>query len=88
MENINVVGYYKESKVVNDSDNEKLLYFVAFENSYNNHLNNKKWTEGFNVVDGHFVLRDEKYLISCEKITKEDYINATKGYFTPQEYIA
>lgn len=86
MENINVLGYFRESEVLNDAD-EKLLYIVAFENSYNNHLNNRKWIECFNVIDGHFVLRDEKYLISCEEITKDDYTNATKGYYTPMEYL-
>lgn len=87
MEHVNVLGFFKESKVVNDTDNEKLLYFVAFENSYNDHLNNKKWMEGYNVIDGHFVLRDEKYLISCEKITKEEYLKATQGFHTPNEYL-
>ncbi|PED16466.1 hypothetical protein CON01_01035 [Bacillus thuringiensis] len=87
MEHVNVLGFFKESQVVNDTDNEKLLYFVAFENSHNDHLNNKKWIEGYNVIDGHFVLRDEKYLISCEKITKEEYLRATQGFHTPKEYI-
>ena len=87
MEHINVVGYFKESRVVNDVDNERLLYFVAFENSNNDHLKNKKWIECFNVVEGHFVLRDEKYLISCKKITRDDYVNGTKGWHTPKEYI-
>ena len=87
MKHVNVLGYYKESKIVNDADNEKLLYFVAFENKSNGHLKNRKWIECFNIIDGHFVLRDKTYLISCEEITKDEYVNATASYHTPNEYL-
>ncbi|QOV08468.1 hypothetical protein Kirov_269 [Bacillus phage Kirov] len=87
MEHINVIGFYKESQNENEVYTEKLLYFVVFENSNNDHLQPKKWMEGYNVIDGHFVLRDEKFLDTCEKITKEEYLQATKGYHTPEIYI-
>lgn len=87
MEHVKVIGFFKESQVVSEDCNEKLLYFVAFENSYNDHLQAKKWMEGYNVIDGHFVLRDTKFLNTCEKITKEEYLNATQGYHTPECYI-
>lgn len=87
MEHINVLGYFKESEVVTNYENEKLLYFVAFENSYNDVQLQKNWIEGFNVIDGHFTLKDKKYLISCEMITKEEYLKATNGYSTPEAYL-
>lgn len=84
----NIIGYYKESEVIKDSlelANEKLLYFVAFENSTID--NSKQWIEGFNVLEGHFELEDRKYLLSCNKITKDEYLKATKGFHTPREYL-
>lgn len=89
MEHVKVIGFFKENKAVDNDvmENEKLLYFVAFENSNNDHLQPKKWMEGYNVLDGHFVLRDVEYLDVCEKITKEEYLQATKGYHTPEIYI-
>lgn len=84
LKHANIIGYFKESGVDVNTSNKKLLYFVAFENSNKD----KKWIEGYNIIDGHFVLRDEKYLISCKRITKEEYLNATKGYYTPEEYLA
>ncbi|UUV46651.1 hypothetical protein [Bacillus phage vB_BanS-Thrax3] len=88
MEKVSVIGFYKESQeqLENDIvDNEKLLYFVAFENSYVD--GSKTWFEGYNVIDGHFELKDKEYLVSCQKITKEEYLQATAGYYTPNEYI-
>lgn len=85
MENINVIGFFKEDKSVNFNDNEKLLYFVVFENSYID--GSKTWLEGYNVLDGHFELKDKEYLVSCQKITKEEYLQATQGCYTPNEYL-
>ncbi|UUV46135.1 hypothetical protein [Bacillus phage vB_BanS-Thrax1] len=85
MEHINVIGFYKESEVVVKTDNEKLLYFVVFENGYTD--GSKTWFEGYNVIDGHFELKDKEYLVSCQKITKEEYLQATKGFYTPNEYV-
>lgn len=93
MEHINILGYFKEkeSEVIYNPKNKKLLYFVAYENSYNysqkDQEEGKKWVEGFNVIDGHFQLVDRKYLISCEQVTKDEYLNATKGYHTPEVYL-
>lgn len=28
-----------------------------------------------------------QYIDECEEITKEEYIQASKGYYTPQEYL-
>ncbi|PAV30228.1 hypothetical protein CIL05_07105 [Virgibacillus profundi] len=91
MEHIKVLGYFKESEVVFNPENEKLLYFVAYENSYNysqrDQLEGKKWVEGFNVMDGHFQLMDRNYLISCKEISKYEYLKATEGYVTPEVYL-
>lgn len=87
MENIKLLGYYKEIQNVDDTENEKLLYFVAYENSYNDHLNDKKWTEGYNVMDGHFLIRDQNYIATCKKVSKNDYMEATNGWYTPNEYL-
>lgn len=83
MEDINIIGYYKESYAVVQTDNDKLLYFVAFENDNGR----ESWIEGYNVIDGHFEIKDPKYLISCKKINKDEYLNATKGYYTPKDYL-
>lgn len=89
MEHVNIIGYYKE--VGTDETDEKLLYFVAYENelnySQNNKINGKTWLEGFNVIDGHFQLKDRNYLTKCKKITKVEYKAATKGLYTPIEYL-
>ena len=89
MENLNIIGYYKESTVLVDTEslnfNEKSLYIVVFENRTVD--GSKTWLEGYNVIEGHFELKDKSYLISCEKITKEQYIEATKDWYTPIEYL-
>ena len=86
---LNIIGYYKESVVLADTEsrnfNEKSLYMVVFENSTVD--GSKTWLEGYNVVEGHFEIKDKTYLISCEKITKEQYIEATKGWYTYPEYL-
>jgi hypothetical protein len=87
LEHIEVLGYFKESRVINEEYNDKLLYFVAYKNSYNSQLDPREWIEGYNVIDGHFTLRDKNYLISCQEITKEEYMTATKGWYTPNEYL-
>ena len=89
MDKLNIIGYYKESAVLADTEshnfNEKSQYIVIFENSTID--GSKTWLEGYSVIDGHFELKDKAYLISCEKITKEQYIEATKGFYTPPEYL-
>lgn len=91
MEHIKVLGYFRESEVINPTSDEALLHFVAYENSYNysqkDKKEGKKWVEGFNVIDGHFQLIDRKYLNSCKKVTKDEYLKATKGYDTPKTYL-
>ncbi|MFJ7982463.1 hypothetical protein ACIQ1D_19600 [Lysinibacillus xylanilyticus] len=84
---MNIIGYYKESPIINESgvQDEKQLYIVVFENGTKD--GSKTWLEGYNIMQGHFELKDEAYLISCEKITKDEYMQATKGYFTPLEYL-
>jgi len=85
MQKLNVIGYYKESEVVHDEVlNDKLLYMIVYENST---VDGKKtWLEGYNVFEGHFEI-DKQYLISCKQITKEEYLQATKGWYTPKEYL-
>lgn len=94
LEHVNLLGYYKEGEIVHNENeiiNPKLLYFVAYENelNYSQKCKNegKKWIEGYNVIDGHFQLKDRAYLISCKKITKEQYIEGTKGMYTPKIYL-
>ena len=86
---VNIIGYYKESTMFIDTEslnfNEKSLYMVVFENGYVD--GSKTWLEGYNVIEGHFEIKDKSYLTTCEKITKEQYIEATKGWYTPIEYI-
>lgn len=89
---VKIIGYYKESDVIiNQLEeehlkmNNKLFYFVVFENSTID--NSKKWFEGYNVLEGHFELEDKSYLISCEKISKNEYLKATEGMCTPKEYL-
>lgn len=91
MEHIKILGYFRENEVDNPTSNEALLHFVAYENEYNGtqneKLKGKKWVEGFNVIDGHFQLIDRDYLISCKEVSKEIYLQATKGYNTPDIYL-
>lgn len=82
MEQLNVVGYFYDK--LNDIDvYEKMKYVVVFE-KYNGE---RKCLEGYNVIDGHFNVNDIWWLSSCFPITKEEYINATKGSYTPEEYL-
>ncbi|AID17748.1 hypothetical protein JBP901_gp035 [Bacillus phage JBP901] len=86
MENVNVIGFYKDNNEnVTQIGNERLLYFVVFENGYKD--GSKTWLEGYNVIDGHFELKDNEYLSSCVRITKEEYLQETKGFYTPVEYL-
>lgn len=87
MEKMNIVGYFKESPIINESgeQDKKRLYIVVFENGAID--GEKKWLEGYNIIEGHFELKDIAYLISCREITKEEYMNATKGWHTPKEYL-
>lgn len=90
MKKVKVLGYFKDELAQLETDekkniNEKLLYFVAFKNSTID--NSKKWIEIYNIFEGHFELKDEDYLKFCNKITKEQYKQATKGYYTPIEYM-
>lgn len=85
-EGIKVIGFYKSNKEDFPSHTtEKLLYFVVFENGYED--GSKTWLEGYNVIDGHFELKDNEYLSSCERITKEEYLKETEGLYTPVEYL-
>lgn len=87
MDKLNIIGYYKESPIVNEAgeQNEKLLYMVVYEN--NKIDGSQKWLEGYNVLEGHFEIKDKVYLHSCKKITKDEYKAATKGWYTPKEYL-
>ena len=89
MGKLNIIGYYKESKVLHETEsrnfNERSLFTIVFEN--NTIDGSKTWLEGFNVVEGHFEMKDKVYLQSCEKITKEQYMEATKGWYTPSDYL-
>ena len=81
-----IIGYYKEPKSIDiKQDNEKYFYIVVFENSTID--NTKKWLECYNVMTGHEEIKDKEYLSLCEKISKKEYMKATKGWFTPQEYL-
>lgn len=84
---MNIIGYYKESAVINEAgeQNEKLLYMVVYENSKVD--GSHKWLEGYNVLEGHFEIKDKDYLHSCTKITKEEYTAVTAGWYTPDEYL-
>lgn len=82
MEKVNIIGYFKEDG--SKSEQEELHYFVAFENS--NSMGGT-WIEGYNVLDGHFQLKDASYLSECKEITKDEYVKATSKYRTPKEYL-
>lgn len=87
MKQINIIGYYKESPLINKQGkkNENFLYMIVFKNSTLD--GSKEWLEGYNVMDGHFEIKDKKYLLSCEEVTKNQYIEATKGWYTPETYL-
>lgn len=87
-----IIGYFKDNNINSvELISDKLLYFVAYENSYNDNARkiygNKKWIEGYNVYDGHFEIKNKKYLDVCEKISKDQYLKATKGWYTPEIYL-
>lgn len=86
---VNILGYFKEKREDGGKSKEELLYFVAYENekNYSSYDTERKWVEGFNVIDGHFQLKDKGYLEECERITKEQYVEATKNYKTPEIYL-
>ena len=81
-----VIGYYKESKPAEmDQGNEKHFYIVVFENNTTD--NKRKWLECYNIMEGHEEIKDKEYLSLCKKISKEEYMKATEGWYTPQEYL-
>lgn len=90
MEKLNIIGYFKDVTNTETPDgklyDEKLLYIVVYENGYID--GSKTWLEYYNILDGHGEIKDIEYLNLCEKITKEQYIEATKQWHTPKEYIS
>lgn len=92
MDHIEILGYYKEIVEDDSKVKDKTLYFVAYENERNGteeemRTGDKVWVEGYNVIDGHFQLEDKAYLEECEQITKEEYLEGTKGFYTPEAYL-
>lgn len=79
--------YYKD--VANNDYKKELLYIVVYENSRELHDGHfESWLEGFNVLDGHFELKDKLYLEECcIEVSKEEYLLFTKSYFTPEVYL-
>lgn len=89
VDHIKVLGYYRERE--EKGNKEELLYFLAYVNSYNQNDESRQkgidWVEGYNVIDGHFQLYEGSYLNECDEVTKEDYLEGTKGYKTPELYL-
>lgn len=77
------VKFYKQ--VVEASDNTPLNYIAIYENERKLHNGNiEYWLEGFNVIDGHFELKDASFLDSkCVEINKDSYLNGTLGFKSP-----
>lgn len=76
---IKIIGYY--------ADKDKPLgpntVFVAI----NEHWDRAgKYITAYCPIGQHGPL-DKKYLKECIKISKEQYLQASKGFYTPEEYL-
>lgn len=49
-------------------------------------LDQKNRVECFTILDGHVPVSLD-YLKTCKKISREDYIKLSNGWYTPKEYI-
>lgn len=82
MEQLQVLGYFYDRNTDNETS-DNLKYIIAIVNNNDK----RKWIEGYNIMDGHFEIKDELWLSSCLKITKDEYLKGTKGFYTPVEYL-
>ncbi|MFQ3543600.1 hypothetical protein Q7A53_05895 [Halobacillus rhizosphaerae] len=78
-ETVNVLGYF-----VHKDDKELNSYSVMV-------IINEKWSHtkeltGYCPQESHFGT-DREYLKECRKISKDDYLKASKLFYTPAEYL-
>jgi hypothetical protein len=79
----NIIGYYSDK----DADKDKPLspdsVFVAIDEPWDY---TGKYITAYCPIGQHGAL-DRDYLKECSKITREQYIQASKGFYTPEEYL-
>lgn len=79
MSEIEVIGYFAPK----GEERTPINIFVVL-NEY--HDINKKYLVCYAPIGQHGAL-DPEYLKACERITKEEYLKASKGIYTPEEYL-
>lgn len=79
---IKIIGYYVD-KGIEKGKATMGDAFVVIENEGSR----GKYLEGYCPQGQHFELKDPKYLDVSTKITKDEYKEITKGWYTPPEYV-
>lgn len=79
---VNVVGYYIDQGVEKEKAAAKDV-FLVYENSRNGEI----FLEGYAPVGQHINIADLGYVDVCTKISKEKYMDISKGLYTPEEYL-
>jgi hypothetical protein len=80
IEKVEILGYFLEPDF---HELEPLNVMVIYENY---HETKGKFLTYFNPVEGHGEI-EQDYFDECEPITKEDYLQASENYYTPEEYL-
>lgn len=75
---INVLGYYIHKE---DTEINSWTVMVLFDSG----LTGGK-IEGYSPQESHFTC-DRDYIEDCKEITKAQYLNASKLFYTPEEYL-
>lgn len=71
---MNILGYYIDA----DEDPAPSTVFVAF--------NDGDQDMSYSPVGQHSALHVD-YLSECGKITKDEYLKYSSGFYTPEEYV-
>lgn len=80
MEHMKILGYYVHK---DNAELEPLNVMVIYENYHPVH---GKFLTIYNPVEAHGEIGFD-YFDECIQITKEQYSEASKGYYTPAEYL-
>ena len=77
MKNFDIIGYFVD---VNGDMSNPADVFIAIEED------NTSDIIGYCPIGQHVTISRD-YISECQEITKDEYMQAAKGYYTPKEYL-